>query len=60
MRSGLFERERDGEYSPGRVGTDEPDSPAVRLSDVVHDRQPKAGAALSERPSLSVNPKKEK
>jgi len=37
MRSGLFERERDGEDGPSRIGTDEPDSPAVRFGDPPRD-----------------------
>ena len=47
-RSGLPERERDGEDGPGRIGTDEPDSPAMSLGDPLRDRQtesrPSAGA----------------
>jgi hypothetical protein len=38
-RSGLSERERDGEDGPGRVGTDKPDSPAMSLGDPLRDRQ---------------------
>ena len=38
-RSGLLERERDGEDGPGKIGTDEPDSPAMSLGDPPRDRQ---------------------
>jgi hypothetical protein len=38
-RSGLPERERDGEDTPGRIGTEEPDSPAMSLGDPPRDRQ---------------------
>jgi len=38
-RSGLPERERDGEDGPGRIRTDEPDSPAMSLGDSPRNRQ---------------------
>jgi hypothetical protein len=45
LRSVLVERERDGEDGPSRIGTDEPDSPAVRFGDPPRDREPEPRAS---------------